>query len=95
MSLRRMAQGRPMNSVTKEVSFCGECPFSYHDDEDNEWSCTSDEVNEDGIRKIARVQPPGGNAWLPPPRWCPLRRSVHVVTLKPFEPFKPKVKVKR
>lgn len=89
MSLRRMAQGRPMNAVTMGVSHCGECPFSYKDDDDDEWLCTSDEVNDDGMRKIQRVQPLEGNAWLPPPRWCPLRKTVHVIM------FKPTFKVKR
>ncbi len=63
MLLRCHAQGRrvtarKMNVRVEEISHCGECPFSYHDETDgtDEWRCTSDENEDhDGYRRIERV----------------------------------------
>ncbi len=79
---------RKMNVRVEEISHCGECPFLYVDETDgdgaDEWRCTSDENEDhDGYRLIQRVQPKEGGRWPPPPNWCPLRNTVHVVTFKP------------
>ncbi len=77
-------KARRMNIRIESVSHCGECPYSYQDEDADEWRCTSDENEDhDGYRRIERVQPKAGGRWLPPPKWCPLRTTVHVVTFKP------------
>ncbi len=60
------------------VENCAGCSFSYECD--GEWTCTATE--EYGFYKtIARVQKRPRGPWLPPPKWCPLRKEVVVVAI--------------
>jgi len=61
------------------VENCVGCPFSYECD--NEWTCTTAEDDDGHYKTIMRTQKRRGGPWLPPPKWCPLRAEIVVVTL--------------
>ena len=60
------------------VTHCAECPLSY--ELDGEWTCTGTEDKHGLFKTIERVQKPRG-AWLPPPKWCPLREEIVIVAI--------------
>jgi hypothetical protein len=61
------------------VENCSGCPFSYECDD--EWTCTATEDKHGLYKTITRVQKRPRGPWLPPPKWCPLRKEIVVVAI--------------
>ena len=73
------APPRPAKPVA--VEHCGHCPFAWDGTDLGDcWRCTAVDL-VDRFRAIRHVQTPAGE-WAPPPRWCPLRKADHLVTLR-------------
>ena len=64
------------------VDACGLCPFCFDGAElDDGWRCTAVDLGHE-FRRIRRVHDAKRGEWLPPPKWCPLRKEDHLVTLR-------------
>lgn len=76
---------RDSNPERVEITTCHGCPFCADNGEsilDDDWACTALD-GPDGYRKLTkRVVMDGNDRWLPPPKFCPLRRADHLVTLR-------------
>lgn len=76
-----------MKVTIVSVPNCANCPFSFDPDplgaapSEEPWTCTAAE-DDSGYREIHRLQKRPGGPWLPPPKWCPLRKSAHVIQLE-------------